>query len=103
MSFWEGVEYILFGDQKVLNGSLDMNGQIMMEKLIDNMMLNFGLQYLVVYGVLCLVLEFDGEIVEWVDLYIGLFYCGIEKFIEYKMYLQVVFYFDCLDYVVLMN
>lgn len=76
---------------------------LMGEQSICNFNINFGFQYLVVYGVLCMVLELDGEIVECVDLYIGLLYCGIEKLMESCIYLQNLFYLDWLDYVVLMN
>ncbi|MEQ8249676.1 MAG: NADH-quinone oxidoreductase subunit D, partial [Oceanibaculum nanhaiense] len=60
---------------------------------------NFGPQHPAAHGVLRLVLEMDGEIVERADPHIGLLHRGTEKLIEYKTYLQAVPYFDRLDYV----
>ncbi|MFP3345016.1 NADH-quinone oxidoreductase subunit D, partial [Halomonas sp. SIMBA_159] len=51
------------------------------------------------HGVLRMVLEMDGEVIERVDPHIGLLHRGTEKLIEYKTYLQAVHYFDRLDYV----
>jgi NADH-quinone oxidoreductase subunit D len=68
-----------------------------------NMNLNFGPQHPAAHGVLRLVLELDGEIVERVDPHIGLLHRGTEKLIESKTYLQAVPYFDRLDYVAPMN
>jgi NADH-quinone oxidoreductase subunit D len=65
--------------------------------------LNFGPQHPAAHGVLRLVLELDGEIVERVDPHIGLLHRGTEKLIEYKTYLQALPYFDRLDYVAPMN
>jgi len=65
--------------------------------------LNFGPQHPAAHGVLRLVLEMDGEIVERSDPHIGLLHRGTEKLIEYKSYLQAVPYFDRLDYVAPMN
>jgi len=65
--------------------------------------INFGPQHPAAHGVLRLVLELDGEIVERVDPHIGLLHRGTEKLIEYKTYLQAVPYFDRLDYVAPMN
>ncbi len=65
--------------------------------------LNFGPQHPAAHGVLRLVLELDGEVVERVDPHIGLLHRGTEKLIEYKTYLQAVPYFDRLDYVAPMN
>ncbi len=56
--------------------------------------LNFGPQHPAAHGVLRLVLELDGEIVERVDPHIGLLHRGTEKLIEYKTYLQAIPYFD---------
>ena len=67
------------------------------------MTINFGPQHPAAHGVLRLVLEMDGEIVERVDPHIGLLHRGTEKLIEYKTYLQAVPYFDRLDYVAPMN
>ncbi len=60
---------------------------------------NFGPQHPAAHGVLRLVLEMDGEVVERADPHIGLLHRGTEKLIEYKTYLQAVPYFDRLDYV----
>jgi NADH-quinone oxidoreductase subunit D len=65
--------------------------------------LNFGPQHPAAHGVLRLVLELDGEVVERVDPHIGLLHRGTEKLIEYKTYMQAVPYFDRLDYVAPMN
>ena len=65
--------------------------------------INFGPQHPAAHGVLRLVLELDGEVVERVDPHIGLLHRGTEKLIEYKTYLQAVPYFDRLDYVAPMN
>ena len=71
----------------------------MSEKQIKNMMLNFGPQHPAAHGVLRLVLEMDGEVVERADPHIGLLHRGTEKLIENKTYLQAMPYFDRLDYV----
>ncbi len=68
-----------------------------------NMTLNFGPQHPAAHGVLRLVLELDGEVVERVDPHIGLLHRGTEKLIEHKTYLQALPYFDRLDYVAPMN
>ena len=75
----------------------------MAETQIQNFTLNFGPQHPAAHGVLRLVLEMDGEIVERADPHIGLLHRGTEKLIEYKTYLQAVPYFDRLDYVAPMN
>jgi len=61
--------------------------------------INFGPQHPAAHGVLRLVLEMDGEIVERADPHIGLLHRGTEKLIEHKTYLQALPYFDRLDYV----
>jgi NADH-quinone oxidoreductase subunit D len=61
--------------------------------------MNFGPQHPAAHGVLRLVMEMDGEIVDRCDPHIGLLHRGTEKLIEYKTYLQAVPYFDRLDYV----
>ena len=66
---------------------------------IDNHSINFGPQHPAAHGVLRLILELDGEIVERADPHIGLLHRGTEKLIEYKTYMQAVPYFDRLDYV----
>jgi NADH-quinone oxidoreductase subunit D len=65
--------------------------------------LNFGPQHPAAHGVLRLVLELDGEVVERADPHIGFLHRGTEKLIEYKTYLQAIPYFDRLDYVAPMN
>ncbi|ERN55695.1 NADH dehydrogenase [ubiquinone] iron-sulfur protein 2 [Wolbachia endosymbiont of Drosophila ananassae] len=62
-------------------------------------MLNFGPQHPAAHGVLRLVLEMDGEVIERADPHIGLLHRGTEKLIEHKTYLQALPYFDRLDYV----
>jgi len=70
---------------------------------IKNFTLNFGPQHPAAHGVLRLVLELDGEIIDRADPHIGLLHRGTEKLIEYKSYLQAVPYFDRLDYVAPQN
>lgn len=69
----------------------------------DNITINFGPQHPAAHGVLRLVLEMDGEVVERVDPHIGLLHRGTEKLMEQKTYLQAVPYLDRLDYVAPMN
>jgi NADH-quinone oxidoreductase subunit D len=66
---------------------------------IRNFTMNFGPQHPAAHGVLRLVLEMDGEVVERADPHIGLLHRGTEKLIEHKTYLQALPYFDRLDYV----
>ena len=68
-----------------------------------NFTINFGPQHPAAHGVLRLVLELDGEVVERVDPHIGLLHRGTEKLIEHKTYLQAIPYFDRLDYVAPIN
>ena len=75
----------------------------MTEHNIRNFSINFGPQHPAAHGVLRLVLELDGEVVERVDPHIGLLHRGTEKLIEYKTYTQATPYFDRLDYVAPMN
>jgi len=70
---------------------------------LRNFTINFGPQHPAAHGVLRLVLELDGEIVERVDPHVGLLHRGTEKLIEHKTYLQAIPYFDRLDYVAPMN
>ena len=70
---------------------------------IKNLTLNLGPQHPAAHGVLRLVLEMDGEVVERADPHIGLLHRGTEKLIEHKTYLQALPYFDRLDYVSPMN
>jgi NADH-quinone oxidoreductase subunit D len=74
-----------------------------MEAAVRNFTLNFGPQHPAAHGVLRLVVELDGEVVERVDPHIGLLHRGTEKLIEHKTYLQALPYFDRLDYVAPMN
>ena len=74
----------------------------MTEVKIKNYTMNLGPQHPAAHGVLRLVLELDGEIVERADPHIGLLHRGTEKLIEYKTYLQALPYFDRLDYVSMM-
>jgi NADH-quinone oxidoreductase subunit D len=66
---------------------------------IANYTINFGPQHPAAHGVLRLVLELDGEIVERVDPHVGLLHRGTEKFCEHKTYIQSIPYMDRLDYV----
>ena len=65
---------------------------------IANYTINFGPQHPAAHGVLRLVMELDGEVVERIDPHVGLLHRGTEKLIEYKTYLQALPYFDRLDY-----
>ena len=69
---------------------------------IKNFTINFGPQHPAAHGVLRLVLEMNGEVVQRADPHIGLLHRGTEKLIEYKTYLQALPYFDRLDYVSMM-
>ena len=67
-----------------------------------NFTINFGPQHPAAHGVLRLVLDLDGEVVERADPHIGLLHRGTEKLIEYQTYMQALPYFDRLDYVSMM-
>jgi len=71
----------------------------MAEREIKNYNLNFGPQHPAAHGVLRMVLEMDGEVIDRADPHIGLLHRGTEKLIEHKTYVQAVPYFDRLDYV----
>ena len=73
-----------------------------LNKSLKNFTINFGPQHPAAHGVLRLILELDGEIIERADPHIGLLHRGTEKLIEYKNYLQALPYFDRLDYVSMM-
>ena len=73
-----------------------------LSKKIKNFTINFGPQHPAAHGVLRLVLELNGEVVERADPHIGLLHRGTEKLIEHKTYLQALPYFDRLDYVSMM-
>jgi len=68
------------------------------QESLSNYTINFGPQHPAAHGVLRLIMELDGEIVERVDPHIGLLHRGTEKLIEYKTYAQALPYFDRLDY-----
>ena len=71
-------------------------------KKIKTFNINFGPQHPSAHGVLRLVLQLSGEVVEKADAHIGLLHRGTEKLIEYKTYIQALPYFDRLDYVSMM-
>ena len=75
----------------------------MAEMQIKPITMNFGPQHPAAHGVLRLVLEMDGEVIERADPHVGLLHRGTEKLIEHKTYLQALPYFDRLDYVSPMN
>ena len=75
----------------------------MPETAVRNFNINFGPQHPAAHGVLRLVLELDGEVVDRVDPHIGLLHRGTEKLMEHKTYLQAVPYLDRLDYCAPMN
>ncbi len=77
--------------------------QLIESKDDNNITINFGPQHPAAHGVLRLILEMDGEVVERADPHIGLLHRGTEKLIEYKTYMQALPYFDRLDYVAPMN
>ena len=89
---WEGTNYI-----KEIK-ELEKDG-----KKTKSLNLNFGPQHPAAHGVLRLILELDGEVVEKADPHIGLLHRGTEKLIEQKTYTQALPYFDRLDYVAPMN
>ncbi|MEO6581171.1 MAG: NADH-quinone oxidoreductase subunit D [Sphingomicrobium sp.] len=68
------------------------------DETVQNYTINFGPQHPAAHGVLRLIMELDGEIVERVDPHIGLLHRGTEKLIEYRTYSQNIPYFDRLDY-----
>ncbi len=70
---------------------------------IKTLTLNFGPQHPAAHGVLRMITEMDGEVIERLDPHIGLLHRGTEKLIEHKTYLQAIPYFDRLDYVAPMN
>ena len=80
-----------------------MDGNLSGEQRIRNFNINFGPQHPAAHGVLRMVLELNGEIVERCDPHIGLLHRGTEKLMESRTYLQNLPYFDRLDYVAPMN
>src|SRR3954447_5602882 len=85
------------GDHAATPGEAKTNTAKVIE--VNNHTINFGPQHPAAHGVLRLILEMDGEVVERADPHIGLLHRGTEKLIEYKTYLQANPYFDRLDYV----
>jgi len=81
-----------------IEGRTDVADPTVGDVAIQNYTINFGPQHPAAHGVLRLVMELDGEIVERVDPHIGLLHRGTEKLIEYKTYTQALPYFDRLDY-----
>ena len=73
------------------------------ESSVRNFNINFGPQHPAAHGVLRMVLELDGEVVDRCDPHIGLLHRGTEKLMESRTYLQNLPYFDRLDYVAPMN
>ena len=92
-------------DGDIIRNSYDdgSNDALAGEQRIRNFNINFGPQHPAAHGVLRLVLELDGEIVERCDPHIGLLHRGTEKLMESRTYLQNLPYFDRLDYVAPMN
>ena len=80
-----------------------MEQDIKGEFKVKNYAVNFGPQHPAAHGVLRLILEMNGEVVQRADPHIGLLHRGTEKLIEYKTYLQALPYFDRLDYVSIMT
>ena len=86
-----------------MDGSSEFGDRLTGEQRIRNFNINFGPQHPAAHGVLRLVLELDGEIVERCDPHIGLLHRGTEKLMESRTYLQNLPYLDRLDYVAPMN
>ncbi|WP_425098442.1 NADH-quinone oxidoreductase subunit D [Tropicibacter sp. S64] len=86
-----------------MDGSKGFEDALTGEQKIRNFNINFGPQHPAAHGVLRMVLELDGEIVERADPHIGLLHRGTEKLMESRTYLQNLPYFDRLDYVAPMN
>ena len=87
----------------VLSKAMEEDMELADETQIRPFTMNFGPQHPAAHGVLRLVLEMEGEIVERADPHIGLLHRGTEKLIEHKTYMQAMPYFDRLDYVAPMN
>jgi len=87
----------IFQNWKPLN-----NESTFLSKNIKSITLNFGPQHPAAHGVLRLILQLNGEVIEKTDIHIGLLHRGTEKLIEDKIYLQSIPYFDRLDYVSMM-
>ena len=87
----------------MMDGTKGFDDALTGEQKIRNFNINFGPQHPAAHGVLRLVLELDGELVERCDPHIGLLHRGTEKLMESRTYLQNLPYFDRLDYVAPMN
>ncbi len=87
----------------MMDGAKGFSDALTGEQKIRNFNINFGPQHPAAHGVLRLVLELDGELVERCDPHIGLLHRGTEKLMESRTYLQNLPYFDRLDYVAPMN
>ncbi len=87
----------------MMDGTKNFTDTLTGEQRIRNFNINFGPQHPAAHGVLRMVLELDGEIVERADPHIGLLHRGTEKLMESRTYLQCLPYFDRLDYVGTMN
>ena len=75
----------------------------MSERRVKSFILNFGPQHPAAHGVLRLVVQLNGELVERADSHVGFLHRGTEKLIEYRTYLKALPYFDRLDYVSMMT
>lgn len=75
----------------------------LLSKKVKNFTLNFGPQHPAAHGVLRLVVQLNGELVERADPHVGFLHRGTEKLIEYRTYLKSLPYFDRLDYVSMMT
>lgn len=98
------VEFITFSEKLIVQiyyYLMSLKKRNLLRK-IKNFTINFGPQHPAAHGVLRLVLELNGEIVNRADPHIGLLHRGTEKLIEYKNYVQALPYFDRLDYVSMM-
>lgn len=82
---------------------MQAEGNLLEHQKMKNFTLNFGPQHPAAHGVLRLVLQMNGEVIQRADPHIGLLHRGTEKLIEYKTYLQALPYFDRLDYVSIMS
>lgn len=85
-------------EQEVLCFKLEDWGMKCYGENEDYMFFNFGLNYLFVYGVFCIILQLDGEEIIDCVLEIGYYYCGVEKMVECQFWYSFIFYIDCIDY-----
>lgn len=96
------VEHVGFTAYKLENRLVTLGHGESSQIRVQNFTINFGPQHPAAHGVLRLILEMDGEVVERADPHIGLLHRGTEKLMEYKTYLQALPYVDRLDYVSMM-